>query len=435
MGATAASRQPGKGKNVEPIVIKAFFLLLFFSPLLYSFDNDPLREEKILAVAAAATLFLSICIVRKRLLITNIKEIIIILLFSFLVIGQQFFIANGSFSFGIKYALVLSATFIPYWATQTLRLSGPELKRTTTIAIGLLFLVTVITISSSYVFGLGEVHLRDGSVARAFGWLGDSFTPVIVFLVVYYFLQQKYLFAALSVGTLLMTGGKAATLMLIAIPAVLVFSKTSLKMKVTVTVIGLASLLVLFRLAAPIFENTRDLPVFEYSFNTRLLSIYNGFDYFVGAPWTGVGINQSMKFVEVDSAGLATSLGIDSYYEVYQIHNAIVRTAAETGIPGLALLFLFFYVLVTGAYRRLRDSQNIADPDQRVIVLASSLWVISFVLFYQGTGWFEAGHPQLTWLLLFATLSSVFSRRRMARVVVGQDMRPHAHANVSFGSG
>jgi hypothetical protein len=77
-----------------------------------------------------------------------------------------------------------------------------------------------------------------------------------------------------------------------------------------------------------------------------------------------------------------------------------------------------------------------SDPCQRAIVQASSLWVIAFVLFYQTTGWFEAGHPQLSWLLLFSTVSSMFSRRPIDRgVVVGDDIRPYAHPNVRFRPG
>jgi O-antigen ligase len=419
---------PQSSSVASTIVIKVFFLLLFFSPLLYAFDNDDLREEKILAVAAAATLFLCIYAVWRRLFISNIKEIIVIFLFASLVIVQQFFIDNGTAAFGIKYAVVLLATFIPYWVADTLRL-GPEIKKTATFAIGLLFLVTVITISVSYVFGLGEVYV-EGNAVRAFGWLGDSFTPVIVFLAIYYYFQSKYLFAAVAFGMLLMTGGKAAMFMLIATPGVLIFSKASTKVKATVAVGCLISLLVLFRAAAPIVEKLIESPALQYSFNTRLLSVYNGLNYFVGAPATGVGINQSMKFVDVDSASLANDLKVDSYYEVYQIHNAVIRTAAETGVVGLALLLMFFYLLLSSAYRRLRGAEYLTDPSGRAIVQASSLWVISFVLFYQTTGWFEAGHPQLSWLLLFSTLSSVFFRSCVAQRRLGRDVLPYAHVNV-----
>jgi len=392
------------------MMTRVFFLLLVLSPLLYSFDHDELREEKVLAVAAATMLFF-VLLVRKRLLITNPREIVLVGLFSSLVIAQQFFIENGSFTFGIKYALVLLATFAPYWVALTLEARTRNLDRTVVIAIGVLFVTTVATIAMSYAFGLGEAHIQAGGLIRSFGWLGDSFTPVIVFFVLYYFFQKRYLFAGIALAALLMTGGKAAIIMLIASPAVFMFSAASLRTRIALAGFYLVLLITLVIFADPIFDEVTDLLQADYSYNTRLLSIYSGLDYFFSAPWTGTGINQSMRFVDVDSVMLAYWLGIESYFEVYQIHNAIIRTAAETGVPGLVLLLLLFYVLLDASFRALRAGQKIADPRERAIILAASLWVISFILFYQTTGWFEAGHPQLSWLLLFSTLSDVFYRR------------------------
>ena len=46
------------------------------------------------------------------------------------------------------------------------------------------------------------------------------------------------------------------------------------------------------------------------------------------------------------------------------------------------------------------------------MILAGALWVIGFVSVYQTTGWFVAGHTQLTWLIMFSTLSLVFADRK-----------------------
>ena len=416
-------------------MIQTFFLLLLLSPLLYTVDNDPLREEEVLAVAAAATLFLSVSLLRRRAKITNASEMLIILMFSGLVVLQQFFIVKGSFVFGLKYAVVFCATFIPFWVARMLPLSGLHLRQSARVGIAALFVLTAVTIFTSYLFGVGEVHAQGASGVRAFGWLGDSFTPVIVFLVVYYFLQRRFLFAFLSLLTLLMTGGKAAMLMLIAIPAVLAFSNATRRVKIGACVVGVTCLFALISFGNAIVEYTAQTLIFEHSLNTRLLSIYNGLNYFTSSPWTGVGINQSMKFVETDSIGLANELGIESYYEVYQIHNPIVRTAAETGAAGLALLLIFLGLLLGQAYQNLRIGNHIADPIERAIVLAASVWVICFVLFYQTTGWFEAGHPQLSWLLAFATLSQVFARRQIVRDRLSdQELRPYAKPNSALHS-
>lgn len=389
---------------------KTFFFLLILSPLLYSFSLPELREEEVLAVAAAAAMFFVISM-QKRLLISNPREIVIVALFSLLAIAQQYFIADGSPIFGIKYALVLLATFVPYWIARTLGTRTPGLGWTVALAFGLLLLITVFTVFASYLFGKGEVHEQPGGVVRAFGWLGDSFSPVIVFFVFYYFFQKKYLVTGLALATLLMTVAKAAIVMLIVSPLIFVLVTADLKKRIAFAGFYLVLVLSLIPFAATIFEKMTDLFQVDYSYYTRLLSARVGLEYFFSAPAVGIGVNRSWVNIEGDALEYAHMLGVEVYFNVYKIDNTIIRTAAETGVLGLALLLLLLYVLLSAAFRALRTGEQLANPQERAIVLASSLWVIGFVLFYQTTGWLEAGHPQLCWLLLFSTLSDVFCRR------------------------
>ena len=392
-------------------MIRTFFLLLILTTLLYSFNLLEWREEEVLAVAVVAVFFLAL-LLQRYLVIPNRMEIAVVVLFSTLVVGQQYFVADGSTVFGVKYALVLVATFVPYWIAHTLGGTGvPGLERTVASAIGVLLFVTTITLFTSYLFGKGEVHMQPSGHIRAFGWLGDAFSPVIVFLVIYYFFRRLYLIAGLAIVMLLVTGAKSAFLMLILSPLVLLFSAASLRLRVLLAGLYLVLLLGALIFAAPIFESMSDLFQADYSYYTRILSIYSGLDYFFSAPLTGIGVNQSLMFVEVDSRQHADVMGVESHFSVYQIDNAIVRTAAETGVLGLTLLLLLLYALLSSAFRALRVGFQIADTRERAIVVAPSLWVIGFILFYQTTGWFEAGHPQLCWLLLFSMLSSVFYRR------------------------
>jgi hypothetical protein len=407
----------GNGRRMEAWwrseMTRTFFFLLILLTLLDSFNFLEWREEEVLAVAAVAALFF-VMLMKKSLLISNLREIVIVVLFSSLVIAQQYFVTDGSFVFGIKYALVLLATFIPYWIARTLGGNRtPGLERTVVNAIGLVFLVTTITVFASYFFGEGEVYIQPSGFTRAFGWLGDSFPPVIVFFVFYYFFRKKYLIAGLSMMVLLMTVAKSAFLMLFLSPLVFVFGAARLRTKIALAGFYLALLLSLMMFTAPIFEKMSDLFQADYSYNTRLLSIYSGLDYFFRAPLTGIGINQSLVSIEADAREYADRLGVKVYFDVHQIDNSIIKTAAETGVLGLALLLLLFYVLLSSAFRTLQAGRQIANARARAIVLASSLWVIGFILFYQTTGWFEAGHPQLCWLLLFATLADVFCRRHM----------------------
>lgn len=404
-----------RGERIEAAwrsaVTRTFFFLLVLSNLLLSLTALEWREEIVVAVAAVALLF-AIAEMQRNLVISNISEIVVVVLFATLAIAQQYFLDGGALEFGIKWSLTFLATFVPYWIARSLgRMRVPGLERTVTSAIGLLFIITTTTIVTSYLFDKGEVHVQPSGVTRAFGWLGDSFSPVLVFFIIYYLFRKQYVIAVFGMVVLLMTFAKTALLMLILSPVVFVFAAAPMRAKVALSSLYFVVLFGVIAFAGPIFEQMSNLFQLDYSYYTRLLSIYSGLDYFFSAPLTGIGINQSLLFIDSDAREHAKSMGIGSYFDVLHIDNSIVRVAAETGLVGLVLLFVFLYRMLHAAFRALRAGGEIVDPCERAIVLASSLWVMGFILFYQTTGWFEAAHPQLGWLLLFSMLADVFYRR------------------------
>ena len=405
---------PTPGERIETAwrstVTRTFFVLLVLSNLLPSLTPVGSREELVVVVAVVALLFV-VAQMQRNLFISNIGEIVVVVLFATLAIVQHYFIDSATLEFGIKWALTFAATFVPYWIARSLGWTRvPGLERTVTSAIGLLFIITTTTIVTSYLFDKGEIHVQPSGVTRAFGWLGDSFSPVLVFFIFYYLFRKQYLIAAFGAAVLLMMFAKTALLMLALSPLVFVFVAASMRTKVMLSGLYFVLLFGVITFSGSIFERMSDLFQADYSYYTRILSIYSGLDYFFSAPLTGIGINQSLSFIATDAREHANSMGIGSYFDVLHVDNPIVRVAAETGVLGLTLLLLFLYVLLSAAFRALQAGQQIADPRGRAIVLASSLWVIAFILFYQTTGWFDAGHPQLCWLLLFSTLSAVFSR-------------------------
>lgn len=413
--ATMDKAIPVRGERTEAawrsMVARTFFFLLVLSNLLPSLTALEWREETVIAVAAAALLFL-VPLMQRSLFVSNLGEIVVVALFATLAIAQPYFLGNGALDFGIKWALTFLATFVPYWVARSIgRMQTPGLERTVANAIGLLFVITTTTILASYLFDKGEVHVQPSGVIRAFGWLGDSVSPVFVFFIFYYLFRKQYAIAALGVAALLMTFAKTALLMLILSPAVFVFAAASMRAKVALSSFYFVVLFGAITFAGPIFEQMSDLLQADYSYYTRILSIYSGLDYFSSAPLTGIGINQSLSFIESDAREHANSMGIGSYFDVLHIDNPIVRVAAETGLVGLALLFVFLYRMLRAAFGALRAGGEIVNPRERAIVMASSLWVIGFILFHQTTGWFEAGHPQLGWLLLFSVLADLFYRR------------------------
>ena len=406
------------GAVVRSMGVRTFFFLLILSNLMYSLIPLEWIEEGVVAFAMVALFFLA-ALIQRSLLVSNLGEVIVMVLFAALVIAQQYYLANGNVSFGIKWAATLLGTFVPYWIARSLgRVGAFGLEHTVGNALATLFIVTTITVIISYLFGQGEVYVQPSGITRAFGWLGDSFSPVFVFFVFYYLFRRQYALAALSLVVLFMTVAKSALLMLFLSPIIIVFSAASPRIKIAISAVYFILLVVLVTLSAPILERISDLFQADYSYHTRLLSVYSGMSYFASAPFTGIGINQSLLSIENDARGHAARLGIDTYFNVLHIDNSIVRVAAEAGLPGLALLLALLYFMLRAAFKLFRAGQVISNSRERAIVLASSLWVISFILFYQTTGWFEAGHPQLAWLLLFATLTDVFYRRAKTRMIL-----------------
>jgi O-antigen ligase len=375
-------------------------------------DHDAFREEEVIAVAAISVLVLLLVLSKHLWQSPYLTGAAPIVLFAFWSVIQQLFIERGSITFGLKYAVVLLSCFIPAWVAMWIGPFALAAERTIDRAIRSLLIVSAATVYASFAFGWGEVHVGGESMSRAFGWLGDSFAPVFAFFVIYYIVQRQYTLTLLALGAMIITGGKAAAMMLLVAYGVYVFATKGVRSKILVLLLYAVGAGVILgpysnEVAALLSRN-----MVEYSYYTRVLSIEIGLEYFQRAPLTGVGINQSMVDIQHDTVALAESLGLDTYYEIYQIHNAFVRTAAETGLPGVILLLWFVLATCRVGLRGVRLSFVAANPLSKALLSASGVWVVSFVLVYQTTGWFEAGHPQLSWLMVFVAISRIIQLRQ-----------------------
>lgn len=391
---------------------KIALTLLMLSPLIYSVDNDPFRTYEVMIVAAVS----SALVFMDGLRGLRKWDVVPIVLFCTIVIVQQLVISNGSVSFGAQYALVMMCMFIPAWAMQAARFRLKNFVGAAALASNGLFVVAVASIYISFFFEIGEVYDGYGSM-RAFAWLGDSFTPVIVFLVILFALQGRWLRVTALLGALFMTGGKAAILMLAAAPVIhaLVFPLPLTRKIGLVSSVALAALLVYSCRDAILSD---DISGFDVSYNTRLLSVEIGIQHFRDNPWFGLGINQSMKTIEHEADIGASAVGVMAH-PVYQIHNAFIRTAAETGIGGLSAFLGVCGVLLAKSARMAARAHHWRRSRKRSLVIAGSLWIMSFILVYQSTGWFEVGHPQLAWLLMIATIAAVTYSRAIRERPMG----------------
>ena len=393
-----------KGMKFSPII---FF---FLSPLIYSIDGDPYRTLEVLSV----TLLSLILFIRRTIYKTFILDIISMFLFSGFLIVQQFFIGSGDLGFGINFFIVFIAAFAPFWMLRSTHWYYRDLEGDLTKGINLLFWIAFLSISVSFFTGMGERY--NGGIAgyRAFGFLGDSFSAVMVFLILFYMINNYKYYAFMSGLVLIIMGGKTAIVMVVfCMTLYLLFIKKSATSKVLGVALGTCLVTVPLVLGV-IVSNLQNV---EFSMMNRLISYKLGIEYFLESPVFGIGINQGLGRSRYDAISLAEAEGITNYFPVYQVQNAFLRTLSETGLIGFSLMLMFVYFLSSRAVKSIRSAMLLPESIERSIIFAAGLWVIGFVCVYQTTGWFVAGHPQLTWLLMFSTISIVLAERKLAGYV------------------
>jgi len=390
-----------KGMKFSPII---FF---FLSPLIYSIDGDPYRTLEVLSVALLSL----ILFIRRTIYKTFILDITSVFLFSAFLIVQQFFIGSGDLGFGINFFIVFIAAFAPFWLLRSTHWYYRDFEGDLTKGINLLFWIAFLSISVSFVTGMGERY--NGGIAgyRAFGFLGDSFSAVMVFLLLFYMINNDKYYAFMSGLVLIMMGGKTAIVMVfLCVALYLLFIKKSATSKV----LGAALVTCLVTVPFVLDVIVSNLQHVEYSMMNRLISYKLGIEYFLESPVFGIGINQGLKRSMYDAISLAEAEGITKYYPVYQVQNAYLRTLSETGLIGFSLMLIFVYFLLSRAVKSIRSAMLLPESIERSIIFAAGLWVIGFVCVYQTTGWFVAGHTQLTWLLMFSTISIILAERKLA---------------------
>ncbi len=394
---------------------KAIIALLIFSPLLYSNDGDQFRAFKVLLVAL---LFLVFLLPRvgaiKSLLAPPLLYVLCMMAF---IIFQPLFVQQASLVYNINFAIVLACSFVPMlFPFAKINLNDDKSMGFLGGLFEFLFILVAVSLLISYFWEVGEVY-SEGRSVRAFAWLGDSFSPVMVFYIFYYALRGRWLLVALAIGLLLfvMQAKMALAMALfgfIFYALIFLAARTRLLLVAGVIIIGFFADHV-FDFFVGIIHN------FQYSMNNRLLSMDAGLTFFWSSPWWGVGANQTFKILSegVDLTVLNRFDASLPYYEFYQIHNSFIRILAELGLFGFTLFFLFCVSLVRKSCSILTYAHLLPLSERtRPLIISSSLWVISFVISYQTTGWFEPGHPQLSWLLVFFTLMTILSPARSAKI-------------------
>ncbi len=404
--------------------VRILLLLLIFTPLIYAQDGDPYRAYKIMAIGM---LFLMVALpdlldlrMWARAGVAAVPAVCLLILL------QPVVLPLASAFYNLKFAAVMLFSFLPVLYLSNLnRPCSPAEMQFLTKALRLIFYTCVLSLLVTAVTGVGEIYTEGGAFqSRVFSWLGDGFAPVMVFFLYFHLFAKKPFGALVSMVCIvfLMQSKTSAGMAVFGYVAYLfiIGRGTTRLMVLTGIVIGVVVFPVLLQTLSDNLHN------FDYSFNNRLLSYNAGVEFFLSSPWLGVGANQTFSILS-DSAfettqGLAES-GIP-FYDFFQIHNAFLRALAEMGIFGFTLLLLLCWSICKRSWKTLRKPHLHESLPQRAISSACALWLLSFVVFHQTTGWFEPGHPQLAWLVCFLGLMNFLNPPAARRSVRRESAHP-----------
>jgi hypothetical protein len=396
--------------------VRFLIALLIFSPLFYSEDGDPLRYIK---VGLISLLFLMLATPNFDVLsFWRRSRTGSVLFMLFAILAQPLFSSDISAIFNIKYVIYMLLALMPLICISSFR-QPPTPKDIHFIdrALYCLFALTSASLLFSAITGIGEVYGHgDFLDSRSFAWLGDSFSPVMVFFAFYFILTKRHLSAILAIFcTIQIMQGKTAIGMLILGPIVYLSIMGRWFSKIVAGIIILCLILSLPELSNQLPEHISN---FNHSLNNRLLSFNAGIELFHSSPWLGIGINQSPNLLGSRFNYLRDFL-IESqipFYDFLTIHNTFLRILAELGIVGFTTMLWFCITLIYTSIRVLKMADKEFAKSQRAIATSCALWLICFVTFYQTTDWFQPGHPQLAWLFSFYGLMIYFRDVRVAEL-------------------
>ena len=371
-------------------------LLFFLHQIIYLDDGDIYRNYKLLFVS-----LLSIFIFRKEINFLNYKrEKLFYVLFFFILFIQQFFITDGNYVFGAKFSITFLLFSLPYWLFETFYLKSEKFEKIIGRGIDILFFICLINYLFSFLFGFGETYSSGGFIGkRAFGVLGDSFIPILSFLQIYYFSNNKKLSYYLSILFSIITSGKIGILLSIFIFILDTLIKGKVKKNIAIIIV-----LGLFTL--PIIYFNPNLNI-DYSFNNRYISYLFALDYFKESPLFGIGINGGLQRLFGESLEFTYIYDVISTYNIYQVHNTLLRVLSETGIVGFICILGIYFHIINTSLKVLRITRNNKDNESN-LYYSSAIWLLSFLIIYQGTAWLLPGHPIFSFLLLSSSFNNIY---------------------------
>ena len=346
-----------------------------------------------------------------------------------IVLQTQFTPSGPSILYEAKAAVALIVTLVAFALIPVVNRDGSR-DRLIEWAVTAAEFFIIVQLLVSFFSGLGEHHSYHSGAVRAFGFLGDSISPILGFFVLKHALDRRPVRCFLSAFALAITGGTMALGVTFAglIGLLLLRQDFWRPMRNGFVAILLAQLALQLSFALELPPNkfvdlyaedpflaeeqspgkriewlAKDIVA---SGSRRVLSLVAGIDIAYRHPLVGVGYLQTAKQIPVvaarDPFGVGELLKAPkvSWSKVKAVDNASLRIAAELGIFGLVLFWTICTGMIIIFLKPLVDLRRSGPEMGSTLETAAAVWGISFILANQTAAWMAPGHLQLTWLAL-----------------------------------
>lgn len=383
-----------------------FYLFLFFlSPLLYIFDGN----IRIYLSLLLALIFLT-KIPKLKIFISD-KLALWTVIYCFLILLRNFVMRDESFTIAISNSLGIYFMFIPYQVlTKKMIFNAYDTRKSLIIFINFMLIIFASSILSAKFFNLGFVYDSNDLGGRYFGFMPDSASPILVFIIFYCVVNKHWLRFVCSLFLFTLIKAKAGYVLLFTCLITYLLVKYYKTNKILTVII-----LFLFSTIIYYFNQNYNSIIgtfnnFDYSYNNRLLMISSAWDLFISNYVSGLNSFQ----IDASLDSLMYNKSIDNkYYTSERIYNAILHSAVSLGILGLMSFLMIYFSMIKKTLYNIKSinlSSNNWFQRQSFVI---SLYLLNYLVFYQGVNWFYSGEIQYAFILvLFGFLYLLINRKR-----------------------
>ena len=379
-----------------------FYLIVFISsPLLYIFDGS---IRIYLSLLIALIFFMKI---PKLEIFISDKLALWTFIYCFLIIVRNLVMRDESFTNTMANSFGIYLMFIPYQILTKEMIFNTNIARKGLIKfVNLMLIVFASSILSARFFNFGVIYDLG---SRYFGFMPDSASPILVFIIFYYVVNKHWFRVICSILLLTLIKAKAGYFLLLSCLITYLLIKYYKKNKIITTIIVILTYVIIYYFNQNYNSIIETFYNFDYSYNNRLLMLYSGWDLFISNFVVGLNSYQ----IEASLGDLMYEKSIDNrYYKSERIYNPFLHSAVSLGILGLISFLMIYFSMIKNTLYNIKSinlsSKNWLQRQSFVI----SLYLLNYLVVYQGVNWFYKGEIQYAFILVLLGFLCLLTNRK-----------------------